>query len=250
MSATKELNFFVRHRNWSRGAQWYESQFPNDAKVRGESSPSYALHPVLTGVPERMAKIIPDARLIYLVRDPIERLLSHYRFARWVDRSEDRSFDEAIADLEASHYVAASRYGMQLERYLEHFPVSRILVIDRADLATNRADTLAQVFRFLAVDDGFTTPAFAHEHNPTDGLHANVVGGLAIRLLDTAFGGGRSAAIRSGTPRALIRPLLRSPRAQPIELESALHEDLIAYFKPDSDRLRALTDNAFADWPT
>jgi hypothetical protein len=139
---------------------------------------------------------------------------------------------------------------MQLGRYLEQFPLSRILVIDQADLATNRAGTLARVFRFVDVDDCFTTPAFAHRHNPTDGLHANAAGALAIRALDKLLGGGRSARIRSGTPRALVRPLLRSPRAQPVELDPVLHAELIAYLKPDSDRLCALTGRQFAGWCT
>src|SRR4051812_3312851 len=78
MTRDKELNFFVEERNWSRGLGWYGEQFDAGAPVRGEASPYYTALPHHRGVPERMASVIPDARLVYMVRDPIARLLSHY----------------------------------------------------------------------------------------------------------------------------------------------------------------------------
>ena len=68
MSAEKELNFFVEEKNWPRGIAWYESQFDPDAPVRGESSPTYTAYPEYHGVPERIRSVVPDAKLIYLVR--------------------------------------------------------------------------------------------------------------------------------------------------------------------------------------
>src|SRR4051794_39122806 len=81
MSTRKELDFFAGPGwNWERGCDWYEAQFrgAEAAKVRGESSPSYSMHPWVPGVPERVHAAIPDAKLIYLVRDPIERMVSQY----------------------------------------------------------------------------------------------------------------------------------------------------------------------------
>ena len=76
MSKKKELNFFVAEREWRRGRSWYERQFPADAPVRGESSPAYTAYPVFSGVPARLAALVPDAQLLYLVRDPVERTIS------------------------------------------------------------------------------------------------------------------------------------------------------------------------------
>ena len=71
-----ELNFFSWEDVWRRGVGWYEQQF-RDAPVRGEKSNGYSAWPFWPFVPERMKDVIPDARLIYLLRDPIERLITN-----------------------------------------------------------------------------------------------------------------------------------------------------------------------------
>src|SRR5205809_4164499 len=78
MSRPKELNFFVAELNWPLGPDWYATHFDAHAAVRGESSPHYTNRPRFEGVAERMRDLIADARLIYMVRDPIDRMLSHY----------------------------------------------------------------------------------------------------------------------------------------------------------------------------
>ena len=85
MSREKELHFFVDRKNWGRGIEWYEAQFDASAPVRGESSPGYSAYPLYEGVAERMARVVPDAKLVYLVRDPVERVVSHYthRTVNW-----------------------------------------------------------------------------------------------------------------------------------------------------------------------
>ena len=68
-----------------------------------------------------MAGVIPEARLVYLVRDPIERLVSSYRFDRWIAGRDQASLEEQLADLDGSRYVATSRYALQLDQYLASF---------------------------------------------------------------------------------------------------------------------------------
>src|SRR4051794_39226328 len=82
MSTPKELHFFVEDRNWSRGVEWYADQFAaaNGASAVGEASVTYTQMPFRAGVAERIAQLTPNARIIYLVRHPVERMLSHYRF--------------------------------------------------------------------------------------------------------------------------------------------------------------------------
>ena len=78
MSKPKELNFFVEELNWDLGLDWYRGRFDDRFAVRGESSPHYTNLPYFEGVPERIHEHIPDAKLIYMVRDPISRILSHW----------------------------------------------------------------------------------------------------------------------------------------------------------------------------
>jgi len=78
MSEEKELDFFIHKNNWHKGIEWYKTNFTGNASVYGESSPNYTKYPFFNGVPERMHAVVPDAKLIYVVRDPIERIISHY----------------------------------------------------------------------------------------------------------------------------------------------------------------------------
>src|SRR5689334_1125972 len=84
MSAAKELSYFWRD-DWRERQAWYEAQFDFEdprVRVRGESTPFYAAYPFRKHVPERMHELVPDAKLVYVVRDPIDRLVSH-----WVQRA-------------------------------------------------------------------------------------------------------------------------------------------------------------------
>ena len=79
MSRPKELNFFVSELNWPLGRDWYAGHFDRSARIRGESSPHYTNRPSFNGVPGRMHELLgSDVRLVYVVRDPIDRILSHY----------------------------------------------------------------------------------------------------------------------------------------------------------------------------
>jgi Sulfotransferase domain len=248
MSAEKELNFFSLDSQWERGAAWYESQFPVGTLVSGEASPSYTTYPRTRGVPARMASLIPDARLIYLVRDPIERLISYYRFARFVLKNETRELGEAVRDFDRSRYVVGSRYALQLEQFFPYYPPEQILVLEQADLRDRRAATMRRVFRFLVVDENFEAPELSREHNPTEGPRPNRAGDAAIALLDRAFGPSRAAAFRARVPLLLARPLMRSLRAPEVQLDPGLHAELEEFLRADANRLRRLTGQNFESW--
>src|SRR5215211_135725 len=166
MSARKELQVFTRD-DWREKLAWYVGQFTGSTPLRGESSPAYTMFPFLPSPAARIHELVRDARLIYLVRDPVERALAHY--VEWFALGlEDRSIEEALADVESPRnpYMCASRYATQLECYLRRFDPAQILVIDREELLERRAAVLREVFRFLGVDPEFTTPAFSRIHNP------------------------------------------------------------------------------------
>ena len=163
MSPLKELDFFALEANWDRGVDWYRRQFaaaPEGVQAIGEASTVYTKFPHYAGIPQRMASIIPDARLIYVVRDPVERVRSHYEH-RVAVGAETRSFDEAIES--DPIYLDYSRYAMQLERYGPYFARERILVVPSETMRVDRVATIARVFAFLNVDPGFVPPNLATE---------------------------------------------------------------------------------------
>lgn len=168
MSGAKELNFFFGpdgaasaddgwHRgNWHRGLDWYAAQHDQTAPVRGEASPGYTSpsHPEAAA---RMAAVLPDARLIHLVRDPLERAISQYRHHRR-EGTENRSMADALLDPE-SQYVARSRYAERLTPFLAVFPRDQLLVVAQEELLHDRPATLAQVYSFVGVDPAHWSPA-------------------------------------------------------------------------------------------
>jgi sulfotransferase family protein len=173
MSSPKELNFFISDTDlvrapfpplpplsppqrpvssWSRGVEWYASQFRASARIRGESSVSYTL-PWCPGIAERMASVVPDAKLILLVRDPVERLVSQYLNYRGL-RRERRPLAEAVSG-PGNAYVARSRYAANLRPFLDRFPRSNIHLDRQEELLERRRQTMQRIFAFLEVDDDF-----------------------------------------------------------------------------------------------
>jgi hypothetical protein len=71
----KEPDFFIAEKNWHKGVKWYELHFSNNTSINGESSTSYTKYPRVGGVPQRMYSVVPQAKLIYVVRDPIDRII-------------------------------------------------------------------------------------------------------------------------------------------------------------------------------
>jgi hypothetical protein len=165
----KEVSFFDRH--WARGESWYRGNFPNLARTRGklvgEASPSYVFHPL---APQRVRELLPEARLLVLVRNPVDRALSQYNhevalgreplpFEEALDAEEERLRGEAermAADPRYfsrewwSHtYKARGRYAEQIERWLAVFPREQLLVLPSDDLGSESARAHAQVLEFL-----------------------------------------------------------------------------------------------------
>ncbi len=163
MPAVKELDFFVERGNWRRGIDWYRRQFEGAAGFAavGEASTAYSKHPVVRGVPERIAMHVPGCRLVYVVRDPVERIASHY-LHRWANGSERAPIEDAV--LRDPVYLACSRYAEQVRRYLEHFPREQLLVLTAEDLRHDRAATVGAVYRFLGIEPDFRPPLLGEEH--------------------------------------------------------------------------------------
>lgn len=159
MSANKEPRFFAEpdrgipfppDKVWDRAE--YERLFDPGFRVRGESSTDYAAHPRRQGSAERIKELVPEAKFVYLVRDPIARTISHYKMGVAL-MGERRPLEEALEDVNPlSPYVASSLYATQIELYREHFPAEQMLVVDQGELLADREATLRRIFSFLEVD--------------------------------------------------------------------------------------------------
>jgi hypothetical protein len=247
MSRPKELNFFIAELNWPLGPEWYASHFSGGAPVRGESSPHYTNRPRFEGVAERMRSMLADARLIYMVRDPIDRMLSHYlhNLGGGYDR---RPITEAFADPESA-YVSRSRYFFQLEPYLDAFGEERIDIVGREELKRDRSATMRRVFEFLAIDSGFSSEQFAREWET-----GTAKGGGRFRLMDRAV---RLPGLRSfdrnfdrlpESLRWLVERVVHDPRAGEApkpEVPPPLREELATFLRDDVVRLERVAGRRF-----
>ncbi|MFA5882553.1 MAG: sulfotransferase [Acidimicrobiia bacterium] len=222
MPKTKELNYFAAARNWDRGAAWYEAQFADsgDALAVGEASPTYAMDPNHPGVPARIAEVLPDVKLIYLVRHPVLRIESHYRH-RVRYEGETRGPDDAVLG-HLGVYLPPSQYAHQMDCYLARFPREQLLVVRSEDLRDDRRATLRRVLGFLGVDDG---------HFP-----------------ETA-----ESEFLQNPPRARSRRVLRFRRGPRTHggtgaLSPESRADIIELLRPDTRRLREHLGPEFDAW--
>lgn len=145
----KEPDFFSADRAWGRGLDWYGRLFADipPTRLTGEASVSYTDPAVAERAARRMAATVPGVRLIYLVRNPLERLRSHYRHEVQRGR-ESRPFLEAVGAT-GNPYVARSCYFTCLAPYLEAFPEDRILVVRLEDLSADPSSGWTSVLAHL-----------------------------------------------------------------------------------------------------
>jgi hypothetical protein len=156
MPELKEPDYFVTQESFEHRRDWYQDLFrdADEELAVGEASTSYTKYPDYPGVPERIAKLAPEARLIYLVRHPIERIRSHYLHELLMSEQRE-TLETALAS--RPRYVDYSRYWMQVRRFLEWFPREKLLVVKSESLRDERRETLRSICAFLGVDpEGLT----------------------------------------------------------------------------------------------
>lgn len=165
----KEIHYFSTHHD--RGENWYRAHFPTRAARRSvtfEATPYYLFHPL---APNRAYATVPEARLIALLRDPIDRAFSQYQLN--VSRGrEERPFELAIegdgrVDEESAlirqnpnyrssihqnlSYIERGQYAEQLERWFTLFPRDRFLITDAESFFRSPAQTYRTVLAFLGL---------------------------------------------------------------------------------------------------
>ena len=261
MSPIKETNYFAYGTNPDGTLQYgdpehhtfpvktmeeYERLFADagSASAVGEASPIYFECPQ---TPERIHALLPAARLICALRQPVDRAYSDYLMFL---RSRGRPFDPA-ADMSPaaawarpdSHWMRISRYADSLERYLAAFPRSQLHVMLFDDLKRAPLPAVQDVYGFLGADSGFV-PDLETPHN---------VGGIpASRALEGLLT-SRSlrAAVQPWIPRRAINWVrhlrTRNLRAAP-PLPQPLKQELTEHFRDDIARTSALIGRGLEHW--
>lgn len=250
MPREKELNFFLdpgvlpddprgfERVAWHLGTDWYRRWFQTDRPICGEASPNYSLGTHAEQAAERIAAVVPRARLLYLLRNPLDRARSHFLMLRKRPDATPMSFAEYLA---SSAAVATSCYGAIVEAYLRHVPRERILVLESAALDGRRRESLAAVFRFLGIDDRFWCAEY--ERRVYVGSRRPFVSPLGARVRDSA----PLRFLRSRMPPSVfyhVENLALGPFAVPppsLDLPPGQAAEVVARWRSDLDLLRRLT---------
>jgi hypothetical protein len=156
VSRIKEPEFFAVDSVYERGLDWYQALF-RDARpdqLCCEASTAYTRSPQFPHAPERIARTLPHAKLIYLVRHPIDRAYSHYvhRVTRELYPHQPIRFTFEEHVVKDPMCLDGSRYMEQIDRYLQYFPKSSLLVLLTEDLENRPVETLATAWRFVGLD--------------------------------------------------------------------------------------------------
>ena len=175
----KEIYFFDK--NFQRGINWYKKFFPtknqmsnhsneiNQKVITGEATPRYIHHP---HVPKRVFNMIPNVRLIVLLRNPVDRAHSHYQM-QFEHKAESLSFEEAIekeperlegefekmekdgnyysVEFYKRSYLTRGIYAEQLERWFKYFPREQFLIIQSEEFYSNTLSVFKKVLNFLSI---------------------------------------------------------------------------------------------------
>ena len=154
MSQEKEPGYFVEELGLHKGEEWYLSRWQEDSGdslYRGESSTHYTKLPIFKGVPERLFHYNPQARLIYIMRNPFDRVVSHYWHALRdaYHGGELRSLLRAVQ--EDPSYLAFSDYATQLEPYFDRFGRGAVLTLTFEALLEDPQREVDRIYRWLGL---------------------------------------------------------------------------------------------------
>lgn len=165
LSEPKEINYFSKERFKSKGLQWYLSHFKNaKTKAIGEASTSYTSAPNVLDAPRHIKdELGSDIKFIYIVRDPIERLLSHY--THYVLRGQPIEPLEQIVREKKHSIVHQGRYAYQLSLFLEHFDKKNFKVITVDELKRHPQPTMQGICEFLGVSTEREFESGVHNNN-------------------------------------------------------------------------------------
>lgn len=235
--------------NQSKDLSWYLERFADarDERYVGESSTDYTKAPRLGPVASRIKEFSPDARILYIMRDPVERAVSHY----WWEvefSAEGRSFLEAV---KASREIAdVGNYAMQIEPFLKVFGRDRVCTLTMEELTGAPAHTMGRLYDFLDIERvDASEGSLAHENQGKTQVPR--VSGPFSRLKGTPLWAAAKAMMPPGLRKraiaALARPVERS--IAPAEMEAALAV-LRPIVRKETEALSRLLGRDFPEWPS
>ncbi len=244
MPEKKEINFFFKEDEYARGAKAYAAHFSDSANrlARGEASPGYICHPE---APKRIHALLPQAKLILTVREPIQRAVSQY----WDNRrhlNEPHTFAECVALYLSDNYrpdqigyFSRGVYMRYIRRYLKYFPRENLLILPFEEMRANPVSFYRRIFNFLEVDENFSTADFNEAFNPTE-VWKNPFYQLLIR----------KPRYQKKIPAKLRRIFYRGKKTRFIAppIDESSRKKLEDFYRPWNNALRDFLNTDLSGW--
>jgi hypothetical protein len=225
----KEPRFFSR--DWDKGLPWYTALFAEggEDQLAGEASTNYTDVEYSEVAAERMAATVPGARLIYLLRHPVERLRSQYRH-NWRRAVESDPLADAVVRPD-NPYVGRSLYHQRLAPYVERFPRQQICVVRFEDLVASSQPAWTEVLEHLGLEE---RPAPGDAHNVTADLPWVSAG---LRRLEKGGWLDHLPPVPDALRRRAIRALRGVGRRPPAQASGELPAAVVRELWTDIERL-------------
>jgi hypothetical protein len=252
MSRIKETNFFTLETpaaRYNMGLDWYKSLFQDCgfAKAIGEASPQYMAR---QDTPKLIHQILPKVQLLFILRDPLERLYSQYR-SRRKQGEQLPEFEVMVRDRHPAlqRYIFYSRYDLHLERYRAYFPRQQVLVLLNEDIRNNSLEFMQNVYRFLGVDPTFIPPNLYDQYNVARRVRAaglqRFVKSIGTRLMSMKMPAWLFFLLQKGR-KAIWTLNTTAVEASPLSKE--LRYELLPEFSETITYLEKYLDRSLPKW--
>lgn len=251
VAKSKEPHFFTT--NWCKGLSWYQDEFSNyENVVCIDASTTYSMAPLsvensrsakkcLHGVPQRIYSINPNAKFIYLLRDPVDRVYSAYWYYIAKGREQQR-ISKAIRD--DYFYLDVSNYYGQLALWLEYFPIESFLFILFEDMKQNYEQVVKDCFKFMELD-------YKHdihlEKARNKSRQVNIIGRQFNRVFYTLDRSGFGYVAPSYVRGFIHRITTDYNRVFP-KMQEKDRKFLCEYFAEKKHKLALLTKLSLSEW--
>lgn len=240
----KEPGYFDRTEDWEAGLEEYHRLYsPTDGQICGEASTMYTFLPEWQGTHTRLFAYNPDLKLIYIMRQPVERVISHYSHRLVRGRVKDPPEVTVFAD---PTYTNRTRYGVQIIPYLELFGRENILLLIFEEYISNQLKTLQQIAMFLGISaDAFEDIGTAVNHRSVGEWQLKYP---AIRKIASS---SVFQSIRPYLPASIrkpVRPFFSNKLEKKMEFSPASKETIWRFLENDVQTIEELLGRRLDMW--
>jgi hypothetical protein len=229
-SESKEVNYFLKDHTLVEYESLYKSQFRAEEAIKVDISPNYSRRHLYGGVAKRIHYIKPNAKILYLIRNPIDRIISHLHHDLFRDRLEPEHIESALATNE--DYLKTSKYFFQIEEYLNYFDKQQILILPLELLKMDPAKFSTQLSEFLNLKDvsvngkAYNVSERRYRIKYHDQVHQQISNTLVLKLYHYFWYFVGLKVDRPQLSSKLIQEILLELEPDKVKLTSAFGSDI------------------------